>query len=884
MVGWQIKDFTAAGPKTFATIPIYQNGPGIHCFDPCPDFFCGCDCPVCAGWKVKIEFSIGGAVTLGSKIKEDFGLDVLVTPAVNGTLGGYLKARGLICGANAHVTGTATVKFPIRYQSQPDSVDLLDPCISLQGSLGADIGCLGIGFGGGGTIGPYTLFGCSQPAAPAPAVELHAAAVVNPIQIDPAPAVAANGQGRAVNLWIENEGQEPNELAPSLQARFYDGTAWGAAHRVTPTAAMVSDPKVGFLADNRAVALWVQNKESLATIVTAGRTEPGLKEVYYALWDGAAWSAPAAITDDANADGSPALATDRATGRAVAAWVRRLNPPEAGTPHSVFAIVYSIFNGTSWSAPLPIVLQPPAIDSQISLASDAAGGVWAAWLRDADGDLSTFADRQLYVARFLGDGWTEPERLPNVPAGAFSPALALDAQGQPLVVFLVPPMIGDELTSGLSNRSALWAAYRRAAVWETAAIGPDVFAETPEVQIHPRNRATIMFRRFSADALEHRDGDLAAATADLAQQPLKWTSDYLTDDGQTNWKVAYALDAGTERNFVVNVKQEPLTGAFAVPTAPARRLARTPIVQVHSAAANGPAVANMIFEDQPDLTLRAQDIHFSDSHPRPGDTVTITAAVRNQGLGALAEGALFTVKFYDGAPQLGAAPFHQATFTQPLAFGETTEISADYRVSQGGLHDITVIVDADRQVAESDEDNNTATAVLGQMPPPGDLVVRADFDTPAVVLEWDAPATAGLARYQVFRADSPNGAFALVGTTTRISFVDSLAILGREYRYAVTATDDFGVRSVTGGEVVFAFGRPEPPAQAPVLSILESGGVIALSWFDPSGDSVVEETDHLPAAPGDWSAVPESTFSDGSQRQVLITPNAAMRFFRLSRR
>jgi hypothetical protein len=311
MVGWQIKDFTAAGPKTFATIPIYQNGPGIHCFDPCPDFICGCDCPVCAGWKVKIEFSIGGAVTLGSKIKEDFGLDVLVTPAVNGTLGGYLKARGLICGANAHVTGTATVKFPIRYQSQPDSVDLLDPCISLQGSLGADIGCLGIGFGGGGTIGPYTLFGCSQPAAPAPAVELHAAAVVNPIQIDPAPAVAANGQGRAVNLWIENEGQEPNELAPSLQARFYDGTAWGAAHRVTPTAAMVSDPKVGFLADNRAVALWVQNKESLATIVTAGRTEPGLKEVYYALWDGAAWGAPAAITDDANADGSPALATDR---------------------------------------------------------------------------------------------------------------------------------------------------------------------------------------------------------------------------------------------------------------------------------------------------------------------------------------------------------------------------------------------------------------------------------------------------------------------------------------------------------------------------------------------------------------------------------------------
>lgn len=882
-VGWQIKNFTAAGPKTFATIPIYQNGPGIGCFDPCPDLVCGCDCPVCVGWKLTIEFTVGGSVSLSSKIKENFGLDVLVTPAVNGTLGGYLKARGLICGADAHVTGTATVKFPIQYRSEPDSLDLLDPCISLQGSLGADIGCLGIGFGAGGTIGPINIFGCSQSAAAAPQVELHAAAAVDTLQIDPAPAVAASGQGRAVNLWVENVSQDPNGLAPFLYARFYDGLAWGAAQRITPAAALVSDPKAGFLGPNRAVALWVQSKESLATILTAGRTEPGLKEIYYALWDGAAWGAPVAITDDANADGSPALATDRARGRAIAAWVRRLNAPEAGAPHSVFALVYTVFNGTGWSAPLPIVLEPPAVDWQVALEYDAAGNAWAAWLRDADGDLTTYADRQLCVARLLGDGWTEPERIPNVPAGAFSPALALDAQGQPLVVFLQPPMIGEELTSGLSNRSVLWAAYRRAGVWETAAVGPEIFAETPELEILPGNRATIMFRRFSLDDLEHRDGDLAAATADLAQQPLKWTSDYLTDDGQTNWKVNYAFDAGTRRNFVVNVKQGPFTGVFAAPSAPARRLARTHSVEVRSVALQGPAVTSMVFDDQPDLTLTAQDISFSDSHPLPGDTVTITATLRNQGLGALAAGTGFTVNFYDGPPPFGAAPFHQVTLAQPLALGETTEVTATYRVSQGGLHDITVVVDADNQVAESDEANNVATAVLGQVPPPGDLVVRADFDTPAVVLEWDAPATSGLARYDVFRADSPGGAFTLVGSTTGTSFVDALATPGREYRYAVTATDDFGVRSATGGEVVFTFERPELPAFAPVLAILESGGVIALSWFDPGGDFVLQETDHLPAAPAEWTAVQEPIVSDGSQRQLISTPTAARRFFRLTR-
>ncbi len=880
-VAWQIKNFTAAGPTKFATIPIYQNGPGVGCWDPCPDIVCGCDCPVCLGWKLSVEFTLGGYVNLSSAIKENFGLEVTVTPAVDGTLGGYLKARGLICGADAHVTGTVTVELPIRYRSEPDSAELLEPCITLEGDIGADVSCLGIGFGAGGTIGPEEIYGCTPAASAAPAVKLQLAAAVQWLQVDPAPAVAASGLGRAVNVWIENEGQAPNALEPFVYARFYSGLVWGAAHRVTPNAAMVSEPKAGFVADNRAVAVWVQNKEPLATIVTAGRTEPGLKEIYYAVWNDAAWSAPAAITDDSNADGSLALATDRAKGRAVAAWVRRLNAPEAGTPQSVFAIVYSVFNGTTWSAPLPITLDAPAVDSQVTVEHDAAGNAWAAWLRDADGNLATYADRQLYVSKFLGDGWSEPERIPNTPAGAFSPALALDSAGQPLVVFLVPPKIKTELTSGLGNRSALWTAYKRAGQWETAAVGPDLFAETPEVEINKQDQATIMFRRFSRDDLKHRDGDLAAATADLAKKPLQWTSEYLTDDGQTNWKIAYAVDAATEQNFVVNVKQAPLTGVFAAGALPARRLARTPAVEVRQAAAEGPAVASMIFSDQPDLTVTSEDLTFSNSHPLPDDTVTITANVHNQGLRTLAEGGSFVVKFYDGPPTLGAPPFHQATITQPLALGETVAVTASYRVSRGGLRDLTVEVDADNQVTESDESNNTASAVLGQVPAPSGLIVQPDFETPAINLEWDAPATGGLRRYEVYRAGSPGAAFALVGSTTETSFVDTLVIPGQPYRYAVAARDDFGVRSSYSDEVPAALPNVQPEPSRPALSIFEAAGEITIAWFDPTGDYVLQETDRLSSAA--WTSGGAALFAHDNQRQVIFAPSDQARFFRLAK-
>jgi hypothetical protein len=45
----------------------------------------------------------------------------------------------------------------------------------------------------------------------------------------------------------------------------------------------------------------------------------------------------------------------------------------------------------------------------------------------------------------------------------------------------------------------------------------------------------------------------------------------------------------------------------------------------------------------------------------------------------------------------------------------------------------------------------------------------------------------------------------------------------------------------------------------------------------------LQETDHLPAAPADWTAVREQVFSDGNQQQLITTPSTGIRFFRLMR-
>ncbi len=836
------------------------------------DVFDVCDCVqhIQAGWDLYVDFTFSAGADIFSRINHDLSLDININPSAAATLGGHFIAKagafGVGCSVEANITGTGTIYLPVAYHSAPSpSLNFQSPCVSIAGHVDGGVDCL-LSVGGGGDVGPWFWPGdCTAPAAAS--VRLSSSAG-NPYQVDPNPDVAANDAGQAMSVWVQDEGA-PGAVAPFIYFSQNNGQTWSAGRRLTSSAAIVNEPKVGFLAADRAVAVWVQNKQPLNTLLPDVPPQLENQEIFYATWDGNTWSAPTGLTSDDIWDSAPVLATDPASGHAMIAWLRL--PPEGPISY-----VYSTFDGRTWSAFRPVETFQNWIDAQLDLAWDHQGQARAVWMRDSDGDLTTRDDRQLWIATFDGRAWSS-EQIPRTPPGAFSPSLAVDSRNQPFVAFTVPPVdIDGSITSGVGNRSVLWTAYRRAGAWELGAAGTNVYAEGPIARITPANEAIVLFRRFSEDQLLHRDGDLAAATADLTLPAVQMSTGYLTSDGQSNWKNAFDVDRETSQTFVANVKQSPFGNQYAPPAIraePKARRVRTTIV-----APSGPAVAQFELPFQPDLAITPDDIEFSDPHPAPAENITITANLQNLGLAPAAPSQPFSVKFYDVPVVRGAQPFAEQFVRVPIPFGQTYSIPVPYTVRQGGLIAITVTVDSENVVFETDKANNTAAATLGMVPPPTGLVAFGNFSAGSIGLAWEASALSNVTRYGVYRATAGGGGYELVGETTEPTFSDTLANRNVDYLYQVIAEDAFGTRSIlatgTGASAALV-----PPPIEPRLSIRNADGAFIISWQADVGDVTLQETPALPAV--QWTDLNLPVMETNGTRSVSVRPGNATRFYRL---
>jgi hypothetical protein len=869
---YQLKRVTALGPTEFFKVTLYQIGPGIGCVN-----LCVLGCKVCAGWKVYVDFALGGKLDLQSHIYPDLALETWIIPEVTGTLGGHARVKLVVCNLDADITGTVGVNFPFRYRSNPDVAGFESPCIHLSGNVHGDIGCLGIGFGGGGSIGPYNLVGCDSPVSAA----VKATMTGTSMKVDPSPAVAAGGEGAGLSVWVQDESTTGATIQPFVYYRFFQGNLWLPGQRLTPAAALVNEPKAALLENGHAVAIWVQNKRPLSEINANQMAQLAYQEIYSSFWNGSAWSAPLALTTNEVAEGSPSLAVSANGDFAVAAWTRVQEPPQNNPDQVQSENRVSIFVGNSWTSPQAIHASTGKIDSQVAVKVDNTGGVWAVWMRDDDADLTTFTDRKLFLARQTRTGWTVPEEIPNTPSGAFSPAIALDAQNQPIVVFLVPPSLNGELTSGLGNRSALWFARRSDTAWVTRAVtdrgGNSIYAETPSIEVASDGKAIIVFRRFGED-LVHQTGDLAMLAADLTLPAVQFQGDYLTRDGQSNWKVAYALNPRSRQSLLVSVKQAPASQGF-LPAA-SQVMGISGKRSLSQAALNGPTISSIALDYLPDLAMTEADISFSNSHPLPGDSITISALVHNQGLRAFAGQA--TVKFYDLPVLPDSLPFHSAVINGPLQPGETVLIRAHYQVREGGIKRITIVLDGDLVVTEADEENNSASALLGEVPPPTNLIIVPDPVNQAMKLEWEAPATGGILEFEILRAVTGSRTFELVGSTTGNSFVDQLAAPGIQYQYMISVKDQFGVTSSATASDFYSVPEPVAPPE-PRLFVQNFAADVVLSWFDASGLFALQFTENLGSKPTIWNRQTEGIFNDDGHQQFITTATTQARFYRLSR-
>lgn len=168
----------------------------------------------------------------------------------------------------------------------------------------------------------YNIIGDSAAQAAAQTQALAS----EPPRVMAAPTVASGPDGRMLSAYIEDT--TPEVLTPTMQvmARFWitQTNTWGPPVAVTDGSHAVMDPASAFVGDNgHALLVWSENPMTEAEDTAAGDDLSAIlarQEIYYAYWDGAAWSAPIQLTDDALSDGRAALAGD-ALG-ATLAWVK----------------------------------------------------------------------------------------------------------------------------------------------------------------------------------------------------------------------------------------------------------------------------------------------------------------------------------------------------------------------------------------------------------------------------------------------------------------------------------------------------------------------------------------------------------------------------------
>ena len=129
---------------------------------------------------------------------------------------------------------------------------------------------------------------------------------------------------------------------------------------------------------------------------------------------------------------------------------------------------------------------------------------------------------------------------------------------------------------------------------------------------------------------------------------------------------------------------------------------------------------DLTFPSYINADLRGRDITFSNSTPTVGDMITISSRILN--VGEL-EANDVVVEFFDFDTEIGSV------HVSSILGNSYQTVSISWNAFPEGLHKITVIIDPDDAIAESNEFNNKATRYINMYPPyepPSDLYIYSE--------------------------------------------------------------------------------------------------------------------------------------------------------------
>ncbi len=278
-----------------------------------------------------------------------------------------------------------------------------------------------------------------------PAKLLSSTVAASDLQHDDAPDLAGDGAGHWVAVWrsFDELGGTIGGDADILVARSSDdGATWSRPAALNSTAATDRsssedhDPRIATDGQGNWIVVWASKYDPATGSNSRHR-------IYYSTSDddGQTWSPMARLSsnDDVYDSDAPQIASDGA-GRWLAVWHTADGVTGISTADADLRVCYSTDNGATWSAPTALNNNASTDEGWDDYADVAPAGngdwiaVWQHW-DDATGE------RDIHVARSSSGGaaWTAPAKLePGASADTgdeFTPQLATDGNGNAVVVF-----------------------------------------------------------------------------------------------------------------------------------------------------------------------------------------------------------------------------------------------------------------------------------------------------------------------------------------------------------------------------------------------------------------------------------------------------------------
>jgi hypothetical protein len=270
------------------------------------------------------------------------------------------------------------------------------------------------------------------------------------------PVSAANlsSAGSHVNLlWLADQPTRSAINRTMAVHSSFDGTSWSTPVAIADNGTADFNPVALTLADGAIVAAWEEVKTVLPDTATLD-VMAGQLEIAAAVYDPVAhtWGAAVRLTNNATLERTPRLAGKSKT-QLMLTWIANAQNDISGSVAHPNALYYALYNGSTWSAPALAATIPNQIKRYNLVYDGTTANVVLAL--DTDDNSSTLEDLELYRLTYTGGTWGALTRLTTDTIIDDNPQLALDSSNNVVMTWLKGAELSSVVNFDFSKRTII---------------------------------------------------------------------------------------------------------------------------------------------------------------------------------------------------------------------------------------------------------------------------------------------------------------------------------------------------------------------------------------------------------------------------------------------